>query len=195
MSTLHRLPFTMNPWEFNKDLDTAKSYQGFTCYRDLGPGRSLEDAYQVYKHQDRIKAVPGFFREWSWKGEWVIRVLAFDLENDRVRLEAMRLERTEDHDRRIESVRATIEAVAMNHLVASAIVAKMVRSAMEQLEADTKRMGPDNKVSYDLSDDHIARLKLLIECRAKDAPTIAPALDQIDQALGIRQLQEKLAGQ
>jgi len=58
----------MTPWEFNNDLDTAKSYQGFTCYRDLGPTRSLESAYQVYKHQDGLKTVPGFFGNGARKG-------------------------------------------------------------------------------------------------------------------------------
>jgi hypothetical protein len=184
----------MNAWEFHKDLDTAKSYQGFTCYRDLGPGRSLEDAYQVYKHQDSIKTVPGFFREWSWKGQWVDRVLAFDLETDRIQLETMRLERTEDHDQAIEDVRKVIHATSMNNLMSSAIVAKMVRSRIERMQRDTREV-VDGVEQYNLSIQDVKLLALLIDCKNKDVSSIALALDHADQAIGIRQLQERLAAQ
>ena len=180
----------MHPWEFNKDLDTAKSYQGFTCYRDLGPTRSLESAYQVYKHQDGLKTVPGFFREWCQKGKWVDRVLKFDLESDRIRLEGIQGEAHREHERRLEEVRSVAEAIALARLQTSLRSALLVRDTISSLQDECK---VGNRFVMD--EAQASRLLLLVSIQNKDAATIEASLNLAQEALGIQELMEKLTPQ
>ena len=177
----------MHPWEFNKDLDTAKSYQGFTCYRDLGPTRSLESAYQVYKHQDGLKTVPGFFREWCQKGKWVDRVLKFDLESDRIRLEGIQGEAHREHERRLEEVRSVAEAIALARLQTSLRSALLVRDTISSLQDECK---VGNRFVMD--EAQASRLLLLVSIQNKDAATIEATLNLAQEALGIQELMEKM---
>lgn len=178
----------MQPWEYNKALDTAKSFQAFTCYRDLGPMRSLEAAYQVYGAKESIKTVPGFFREWCSKGEWVARCLDFDLENDRLRVERERSDRQSDHDRRIEEIRSITEGIAVARLAASFKVAVMVRDTIVALQA---RVMIDGRAVLGQEDADF--LLTLAAIQGKDAATIEASLKIAEEALGIRSLLEKLA--
>ena len=180
----------MHPWEFNKDLDTAKSYQGFTCYRDLGPTRSLESAYQVYRHQKGIKTVPGFFREWCQKAQWVDRVLKFDLENDRIRLNGIQGEAQRQHERRLEEVRSVAEAIALARLQTSLRSALLVRDTISSLQDECK---VGNRFVMD--EAQASRLLLLVSIQSKDAATIEATLKLADEALGIQLLQDKLTQQ
>lgn len=54
--------------------ESAKAYQAFATYRDMGPGRTLEKL-----SQDDTKALPNLKR-WSSRFAWVARVQAFDAE-------------------------------------------------------------------------------------------------------------------
>jgi hypothetical protein len=180
----------MTPWEFDNDLDTAKSFQGFTCYRDLGPTRSLESAYQVYKHQKGIKTAPGFFREWCQKGEWVDRAQAFDLESDRIRLEGIQGEAQRQHERRLEEVRSVAEAIALARLQTSLRSALLVRDTISSLQDECK---VGNRFVMD--EAQASRLLLLVSIQSKDAATIEATLKLADEALGIQLLQDKLTQQ
>ena len=177
----------MTPWEFDNDLDTAKSFQGFTCYRDLGPTRSLESAYQVYKHQDGLKTVPGFFREWCQKGKWVDRVLKFDLESDRIRLEGIQGEAHREHERRLEEVRSVAEAIALARLQTSLRSALLVRDTISSLQDECK---VGNRFVMDKA--QASRLLLLVSIQNKDAATIEATLNLAQEALGIQELMEKM---
>ena len=177
----------MTPWEFDNDLDTAKSFQGFTCYRDLGPTRSLESAYQVYKHQDGLKTVPGFFREWCQKGKWVDRVLKFDLESDRIRLEGIQGEAHREHERRLEEVRSVAEAIALARLQTSLRSALLVRDTISSLQDECK---VGNRFVMD--EAQASRLLLLVSIQNKDAATIEATLNLAQEALGIQELMEKM---
>lgn len=179
----------MHPWEFNKDLDTAKSFQAFTCYRDLGPMRSLEDAYQVYsERQGSIKRVSGRFSDWSSKGQWVKRALAFDLENDRIWLEGKRIHDREDHDRRIEEIRALTEGLSIARLASSLRAAVLVRDTIATLQ---ERCTRDGKAI--LSREDADFLLTLVSIQSKDASTIETSLKLADESLAISALIEQLA--
>ena len=177
----------MTPWEFDNDLDTAKSFQGFTCYRDLGPTRTLEGAYQVYRHQKGIKTVPGFFREWCQKGKWVDRVLKFDLESDRIRLEGIQGEAHREHERRLEEVRSVAEAIALARLQTSLRSALLVRDTISSLQDECK---VGNRFVMD--EAQASRLLLLVSIQNKDAATIEATLNLAQEALGIQELMEKM---
>jgi len=179
----------VNSWEFNKDLDTAKSFQGFTCYRDLGSTRSLDAAFALYRHQKGIKTVPGFFREWCQKGHWVERALAFDIENDRTRLDDLSIEGRIKHEQRLEEVRSVAEAIALARLQTSLRSALLVRDTISSLQDECK-IGP----RFVMSEAQSARLLLLVSIQNKDASTIEASLKLADEALGIQLLQDKMSG-
>lgn len=64
-------------WERQKG-ETARAYEGFTVYRDMGAGRNLR---KVRQQLDRSWTT---ISEWSSKYEWVKRVAAWDAEQDRI---------------------------------------------------------------------------------------------------------------
>lgn len=61
------------------ETESAKHYAGFVSYRDLGPDRNLGAAYRVCYSKPDSCAIPGFFRQWCVKFQWVKRALAYDL--------------------------------------------------------------------------------------------------------------------
>lgn len=75
------------PWEMRDD-ETSSSYRAFEIYRDLGPGRSLPKAWEVYATERDLKGVhPGrAFKNWCTGNEWVARCEAFDAFESEARL-------------------------------------------------------------------------------------------------------------
>ncbi|MBC7514915.1 MAG: hypothetical protein H7237_00530 [Alkalinema sp. FL-bin-369] len=188
-STHHSIA-VMQPWEFNEHLDTAKSFQGFACYRDLGPTRSLDAAFALYRQQNSNKTASGFFNNWSTSGHWVDRVLKFDLESDRIRLEGIQGEARIEHERRLEEVRSVAEAIALARLQTSLRSALLVRDTISSLQDECK---VDNRCVMD--EAQASRLLLLVSIQSKDAATIEATLKLADEALGIQLLQDKLTQQ
>jgi hypothetical protein len=180
----------MHLWEFNKDLDTPKSFQGFCAYRDLGPMRSLEDAYRVYRHQESIKTVPGFFREWSWKGQWVDRATAFDLENDRSRRDRLLGEARSGYESRIERIRAMVEGMAIIRLSTSLRTAEIVRDTIAGLYEDCA-LDTDEGTRHVMNSEQAELLATLISIQSKDSGTIETSLRLADEALNIQGLMDK----
>jgi hypothetical protein len=78
-------------WERQPD-ETGKAYEAFTCYRDLGPDRSLAKAAESYYGSSTNLAQIGL---WSRKFDWVARVRAYD-----DFLEMERLAAVEDYERK-----------------------------------------------------------------------------------------------
>ena len=177
----------MHPWEFDNDLDTAKSFQGFAFYRDLGPTRSLDAAFALYRHQTSRKTASGYFNKWSTTGNWVDRALAFDLENDRIRLEGIQGEAHREHERRLEEVRSVAEAIALARLQTSLRSALLVRDTISSLQDECK---VGNRFVMD--EAQASRLLLLVSIQNKDAATIEATLNLAQEALGIQELMEKM---
>jgi len=161
------------------------------AYRDLGPTRSLESAYQVYKHQDSIKPVPGFFREWSWKGEWVDRVLKFDLESDRIRLEGIQGEAHREHEQRLEKVRSIAETLAITRLSTSLRMAEIIRDTIARLYDESAVM-TDGVTLHIITPEQAEFLAALVGIQSKDSGSIEASLKMVDEALGIQVLMEKM---
>lgn len=64
-------------WELQPE-ETAKAFEAFACYRDMGPGRSIAKV-------GRALGKSGVTLEnWSTKYDWVKRAAAWDAEVDRI---------------------------------------------------------------------------------------------------------------
>ena len=183
----------MHPWEFNKDLDTAKSFQGFAFYRDLGPTRSLDAAFALYRHQTSRKTVGGYFLDWSRKGAWVDRVLKFDLESDRIRLEGIQGEARIEHERRLEQVRSIAETLAITRLSTSLRTAEIVRDTIARLYDDCAVM-TDKQTRHVITAAQVEFLAALVGIQSRDSGSIEASLNLAQEALGIQELQDRLKG-
>jgi len=178
-----------NSWEFDKNLDTPKSYQGFAFYRDLGPKRSLADACALYANHAVRRTASGHFAKWSTAGNWVDRSLAFDASIDRTRLDDLSIEGRIKHEQRLEEVRSVAEAIALARLQTSLRSALLVRDTISSLQDECK-IG--NR--FVMNDVQSSRLLLLVSIQNKDASTIEASLKLADEALGIQLLQDKMSG-
>lgn len=176
----------MSIWEFTTELDTAKSFQGFCCYRDLGPTRSLDTAYDLYKGR-KGKTIPGFFREWCQKGQWVNRANAFDLESDRIRVKRMQGDAHREHEQRLERVRSIAESLSITQLGTSLKVALLVKDAIDRLKVRWESGEGEELQNANL-------LLVLASIKSKDSGTVEASLRLADEALGIQLLQDRLKG-
>ena len=184
----------MHPWEFNSDLDTAKSYQGFAFYRDLGPTRSLDAAFALHRHQTSRKTASGYFNKWSTTGNWVDRVLKFDLESDRIRLEGIQGEARREHEQRLEEVRSIAETLAITRLSTSLRTAEIVRDTIARLYDDCAVM-TDKQTRYVITAAQVEFLAALVGIQSRDSGSIEASLNLAQEALGVRELMEKLTPQ
>lgn len=83
------------PWE-KQPGETAKAYQAFCVYRDLGAGRSLSIAYErtgkgrskTGERSGKTEA-PRLWERWSSKYQWVERSQAYDRHIEQIRLAAI----------------------------------------------------------------------------------------------------------
>lgn len=85
---------TPEPWE-RQEGESAKDYEAFCVYRDLGPGRSLKLVAQMCQKSETIMG------RRSGKFDWVKRAALWDDEQDRIE----RKEAQEAHVREIRKMR------------------------------------------------------------------------------------------
>lgn len=89
--------------------ESPKAYQAFAIYRDLGPSRSIDRAYEVYSgQQGSKKRASGRFTKWSTDHDWVERAREFDMRDEEIRREAVELHalnRAADRAKRMEALR------------------------------------------------------------------------------------------
>ena len=87
--------------------ESSRAYQAFRTYRDLGPGRSLDLAYESFCSVSnpgklrRSARRPGYWAEWSHKFNWVERAEAYDDLIDETRRKA-----DEELERKLQDRRA-----------------------------------------------------------------------------------------
>ena len=68
---------TPEPWERQPE-ETAKPFEAFCIYRDLGPERSLSKVAEKLQKSDTLMG------RWSRTYDWVNRATAWDAEQDRI---------------------------------------------------------------------------------------------------------------
>jgi hypothetical protein len=69
----------LNIWEKQKG-ETRKQYEKFLVYRDLGPRRTLLEAYQIYEDKPAATTPTGTWYVLSEKQDWNSRAKLWDLE-------------------------------------------------------------------------------------------------------------------
>lgn len=161
--------------------ESAKAFEAFKVYRDLGPGRTLrETAAIVYEdegYREGTKGVPGRIKSWSAKGDWGERAHARD-----DYLEMVGRQAVEDHERkRAEELAARREELRRKNLEneerAATLERKYLDRAQELIETlplvsqKTVRQEADGKPAI-----------YLIEPATKDAVLDASRLHKIAKA-------------
>lgn len=164
-------------WEFNPGLDTSKSYAGFAIYRDLGPKRSLDEAFKIYRgkeHQNSIAAVSGFFRKWAATGKWVGRATAWDAEVARQTQEAVIEILKQEHLTEIDKCYQSYKAVAKRQ-------AAIARQGLEMTERELQRLIAEDRPL------EVRELIALMNCLSRLS---WQSLDAWAKAIGINKLLE-----
>lgn len=92
-------------WE-RQELETAKAYAAFCCYRDLGKCRSLEKV-----SQELTKSV-SLIRRWSSDWNWVKRSEAYDAHQELAARRTREKELQEQHRKDIEEFGVEQRAIA-----------------------------------------------------------------------------------
>lgn len=96
---------TPEPWK-RQEGETARAFEAFSKYRDMGADRSLRKVVQALNKNLTTIA------EWSTKYEWVSRCAAWDAEQDRI----ARQQQLKD----IKSMRKRHAALASSMLIKAA---------------------------------------------------------------------------
>jgi hypothetical protein len=102
--------------------ESARAYRAFRFYRDFGPGRSLDRAWQRFcadqgkEHGPAIRR-PGHWTSWSMRFDWVDRAKAYDDLIDEERLTAdaeLRRKLQEDRSRFEREDQARMEKLVVD---------------------------------------------------------------------------------
>lgn len=133
-------------WE-QQSYETDAAFLGFECYRDLGRGRTLEQAWRLYKErQGAQKATKGpswqsrpsgSFRRWSQDNLWPQRVRLYDQHEDAIK--------REEHEKVLRETSRRYAAEAQAYMAAILPVARSVLRSFtpeerEASEAELARM-------------------------------------------------------
>lgn len=119
------------PWE-RQPGETARAFEAFVVYRDMGASRSLKKA-----GQNLNKAITTL-AEWSSKYDWVKRVAAWDAEQDRIarnemiaEMTATRKKQRKQAQRMQEKGMELLESISLGDAKLSEIVS-LLKAGMEQ---------------------------------------------------------------
>jgi hypothetical protein len=120
---------------YDRETDeSAKAFEAWTVYRDLGAERSLQKASEMYYGHG---ANVGQFERWSRRYGWVERARAFDVEREMIRRSAI-----EDH----------LKAQAENHAAREARIQERILEIREQAAEQSLQM-----LKYPLTEQYILR--------------------------------------
>lgn len=128
--------------------ESAKAFQAFAIYRDLGPDRSLERTAQALSKSSRVLA------EWSGKYDWTARARAFD-EASAAKASIIALESAADVRARQAKHAKAIQLRAMQTIANANPALVSVRDAIQawKVGADAERK------ALGITEDHVLVLK------------------------------------
>jgi len=139
-----------NPWD-RRDDETAAQWHAFTCYLNLGKGRSLVKAWKVYANERDLKGEhpSSSFKEWSSSNDWVLRVEHYDAHEDEQRRLIRETARERARDRLVEKLDDAVDT-----LIAAALAQgdgkKVTHAQLRALENLLDRAGVTEPASVAL---------------------------------------------
>lgn len=98
-----------NLWD-KRSNESAKAFEAFVNYRDMGPARTITGVYRKMRSNPEAKKPSGQFTEWAAKFEWDSRAGAYDSHLAAVRQKAQEqraLEEEQEWSRRRKAIRET----------------------------------------------------------------------------------------
>jgi len=120
---------------YDRETDeSAKAFEAWTVYRDLGAARSLQKASEMYYGHG---ANVGQFERWSRRYGWVERARVFDVEREMIRRSAI-----EDH----------LKTQAEDHAAREARIQERLLEIREQAAEQSLKM-----LQYPLTEQYIVR--------------------------------------
>ena len=118
-------------WE-KQPGETPRAFEAFACYRDMGVNRSLRKVVQALDKNLTTIA------EWSSKYDWVKRVEAWDVEQDRIARRELIAEQAATRKRQRQQAQAMqekgmalLESISIGDAKLSEIVS-LLKAGMEQ---------------------------------------------------------------
>lgn len=94
----------INDWD-QQENETARAYEAFCVYRNLGTARTLEKAWAIFAPEgEKNLPMPSTFQGYSSRHQWVKRARAWDshvleLEDEALQAEAVKIKKTERNNR------------------------------------------------------------------------------------------------
>jgi hypothetical protein len=132
-----RMEMESNVWD-QQPGETAKAFEVFRIYRDMGLKRSHVKAYKLYKGLDQEDEINshGRFDAWSTKYNWVARCQAYDRYMDQVET--------------AERVKAIKEMGERHAKIACAFLSKVIQK-LKEFDTDPRKMlrlTPDQLIKW-----------------------------------------------
>lgn len=109
----------MNPWD-RLPNESPRAFEAFCTFRDLGPSRSVPEAFRKRKGRQSRRA-DGTWNLWYRRHDWKARAEAYDAEIDRVR-----------QAKRRDQVEEMVERHARDFRTAEELAATMLRRLAEK---------------------------------------------------------------
>lgn len=138
------------PWE-RQDGESAKAFEAFRVYRDLGPNRSIGKALNASKGSGASKDM---FKTWSARWKWVNRAAQWDSYLDEQRRKETENEITKMNKRHAEQARIfqmkameRIRNINMEEIDAS----QAIRFLAEGVKIERLAMGISDKVEHEIT--------------------------------------------
>jgi hypothetical protein len=122
---LRKPEIAAEPWQ-RQDAETARAYAAFLRYRDMGPGRTLADAYRQASGKGKASAPSGQWTGWYAAHRWRERAEAWDAH---LAILAQR-EREQEHLRQLDAYRARQRRLARRNAEAALL---LLKRAVERL--------------------------------------------------------------
>jgi len=138
------------PWE-RQDGESAKAFEAFRTYRDLGPSRSIAKACSVLRG-------PGFsrdmFKTWSARWKWVNRAAQWDSYLDEQRRKETENEITKMNKRHAEAAKM-FQSKAIERLrninLEEIDASQAIRFLAEGVKIERLAMGISDKVEHEIT--------------------------------------------
>ncbi len=134
-------------WE-RQEGESAKAYDAFTLYRDMGPGRSISKIVQ--KHT-KNRATCG---KWSVKYNWVQRVAAYDEEQDRIRRLVAKeelIKATREHLRNARNMRKVAMEIITTKDADKISFGDAVRALELAVKMERQALGAEDKTQAEIT--------------------------------------------